>query len=91
MGAYVARYLGPDNFGIINLALAYVTVVGTVSSLGLKNVVVQKLIISPKSKYDILGSSFILQFTSSIICYLILLIYINSNDEMNLLKKMYLQ
>ena len=87
LGAYVARYLGPDNFGIINLALAYVTVVGTVSSLGLKNVVVQKLIISPKSKYDILGSSFILQFTSSIICYLILLIYINSNDEMNLLKK----
>lgn len=57
VGVWVARYLGPDRFGSLNFALAFVALIGTMTSLGLEGIIVRELIDSPKDAHEILGTS----------------------------------
>ena len=72
--AWVARYLGPENFGLMNYALAFVGLFAVLYKLGLDNIVVRNIVKNPKKEKDYLGTTFLLKSLGSIL--LIILTYI---------------
>lgn len=67
VGAMVARYLGPTSYGLYNYALAYIAIFSPIVGLGLRDIVIRNIVQSPKGKYSLLGTTFILQFVASLI------------------------
>lgn len=63
-----ARFLGPSNFGLINYAASIVAFVAPIMYLGLTGVLVQELITNPEKEGQILGTSVVLSFVSSLFC-----------------------
>lgn len=67
VGVWVARYLGPQNFGSLNYAIAFIGIFGSISTLGLNNIVIKDLVENPNNSNNILGSAFVLQLIGSIV------------------------
>jgi polysaccharide transporter, PST family len=59
---WVARYLGPSQFGILNYGIAFAALFGFLSYLGLDGVVTHELVRSPGQKEEILGTALALRF-----------------------------
>lgn len=57
VGIYVARYLGPESFGLLNYSLAYVGLFSSVAGMGLDSIVVRELNKKPEQKNELLGTS----------------------------------
>ena len=74
VGILVARYLGPEQYGLMNYVISYVTLFSVIATFGLDSIVIRELS-KPGSDRDVLlGSAFILRlFFSSITILLILL------------------
>jgi polysaccharide transporter, PST family len=66
---FLARYLGPEQFGIYNYAIAFVALFTAFSSLGLDSIVVRDIVRSPEKKDEILGTSLVLKLTASIVTF----------------------
>jgi polysaccharide transporter, PST family len=64
---WIARYLGPGEFGIYNYAIALVAIFTAFASLGLDNIIVREIVRNPSKKNEILGTGFVLKFTASLI------------------------
>src|ERR1017187_4370185 len=47
VGAWIARYLGPEQFGLLNFSIAFAALVGIMANLGLDGIVVRDLVKSP--------------------------------------------
>lgn len=62
VGVWVARYLGPEQFGLFNYAAAIAAIFTAFSTLGLNNIVVRDLLEKPAEVNEILGTAFALQF-----------------------------
>ncbi len=77
IGVWVARYLGPSQFGLYNFTIAVVGLFAVPSGLGLYSIVVRELIINPESKYETLGTGAFLQMFSGFISYVMLLFFIS--------------
>lgn len=69
VGVWVARYLGPEKFGILNFAMAFVGLFGTISALGLQEIMVRDLVRNPEESNDILGTGFVLRVLGGIIVF----------------------
>ena len=69
----LARYLGPDNFGILNFCLAFIVIFSMISSLGLQNIVTREIIRSRYKSNKLLGTNFILQLFFSIFCVVLVI------------------
>lgn len=65
VSAWIARYLGPEKFGIFNYAIAFVAIFDAVACLGLDGIVVRDLVREPEAREEILGTSFVLKFIGS--------------------------
>ncbi|MFW2441104.1 MAG: flippase [Arenicellales bacterium] len=74
VGIWVARYLGPEMFGLLNYAMAFVALFGVVASLGFSGLVVRELVSQPENTNTILGSAFLLQFLSGILAYILVVV-----------------
>lgn len=61
VGVWVARYLGPTQFGLLNYATAIVALFTAVATLGLNNIVVRDLVKNPTDAHATLGTAFVLQ------------------------------
>lgn len=61
---WLARYLGPDAFGLINYAMAFVALFAAIANLGLHEVVVRQVVRSPKDSGEILGTAFVMQLVA---------------------------
>lgn len=71
VGVWVARYLGPEQYGQISFAMAFVSLFAAVATLGLDGIVVRELVRSPAQKEEILGSAFALKLTGGCAAFLI--------------------
>lgn len=60
VGVWVARYLGPEQFGTLNYALAFVALFGVFVTLGLDGIVIRNIVRDPSAQDEILGTSFLL-------------------------------
>lgn len=61
VGIWVARYLGPENYGILSYAQALIALLSPLAILGLANIVVRELVRRPDATNDLLGSAFALR------------------------------
>ena len=69
--SWIARYLGPTNFGALNYAVAFVGVFGFLSTLGLDGIIVRDLVRSPAKSEEILGSSLVLRLVGAALVFAI--------------------
>lgn len=64
---WLARYLGPEQFGTFNYTLSFVAIFGVFSSLGLDKLVTKELLSNPENSNQIMGTSFALRFMGAIL------------------------
>jgi O-antigen/teichoic acid export membrane protein len=85
VGIWVARYLGPAQFGVFSYALAFTTIFTGFAKLGLDGIVVRELIKYPEDKYVYLGTAFWLKVFGGIFALVIVAIFIffTGNTEVN--------
>lgn len=69
VGVWIARYLGPQQFGLLNFATAFVGLFGAVAGLGLQGIVVRDIVCDPGCKEETLGTAAVLQFFSGLLTY----------------------
>lgn len=62
IGVLQARYLGPEQFGLLSYVIAIVGVTVAIGQLGLGSVLVREAVKYPQSQNVVLGSGFILHF-----------------------------
>lgn len=69
VGVWIARYLGPEQFGLLNYAMAFVALFGAIASLGLSGIAVRDLVKNPASANTMLGTAFVLQFIGGFVAF----------------------
>lgn len=84
VGIWIARYLGPEQFGVFNYALAFSALFGVVAKLGIDQVVIRDLTKSPEKEGQILGTIFVLKFVAALIVFVaaILVAWITHDREL---------
>jgi polysaccharide transporter, PST family len=68
---WMARYLGPQQFGLLNFAVAFTALFGGIATLGLDKIVVRDLVRHPERRDVILGSAFGLKLIGGSLALLI--------------------
>lgn len=87
VGIWVARYLGPTQFGTFSYAIAFVSIFTSIAKLGLDGIVVRELVIDPEKRDLYLGTAFWLKFVAALItlCMIgITTLFISNNYLINL-------
>lgn len=69
VGIWVARYLGPEQFGIFSYVLAFTSIFGVIAKLGLDSIVVRDLLKDPDKRDVYLGTAFWLKATGAVITF----------------------
>ncbi len=84
VGVWVARYLGPEQFGTMNYATAFVGLFSAIGSLGLNGIVVRDLVREPENANTILGTAFLLQLFGGLLAFILGIIavtFVRPDDE----------
>lgn len=82
VGVWVARYLGPEQYGLFSYAQSFVVLFSALATLGLDGIVVRELVTDESKRDVLLGTSFLLKLIGSIILLSFLAVAVNftSND-----------
>jgi O-antigen/teichoic acid export membrane protein len=74
VGVYVARYLQPEAFGLLNYAIGFVSIFSAFSALGMDQIIVRELSRGHHSKDELMGTGFVLKLAGSIALVLLMLV-----------------
>lgn len=74
---WVARYLGPDQFGLFSYAQSFVALFTAIATLGLDGIVVRELVKDESREYEILCTAFWLKLIGAFIVLFLLGITVN--------------
>lgn len=77
VGVWLARYLGPAQFGMLSYAMAFIALFGAVANLGLNGIVVRDLVKDPGSANATLGTALVLQALGSVLAFALAVLTIN--------------
>ncbi|MCJ8319606.1 MAG: flippase [Colwellia sp.] len=82
VGVWVARYLGPENFGLFSYSQSFVALFSTIAVLGLDGIVIRELVKDITKRDKILGTVFILKLIGAILAllFIAIVIFFQSND-----------
>lgn len=82
VGVWVARYLGPEKFGLLSFAQSFVGLFTIFATLGLDEIVVRELVKDESKRDSLVGTTFWLKLVGAIIVLLLLAFAVNftSND-----------
>jgi len=82
VGIWVARYLGPEQFGIFSYAVAFSALFSAIAKLGLDSIVVRDLVRVPALRDIYLGTAFWLKLGGAIVMLAIIALatLLTSND-----------
>nr|HCI9327287.1 flippase [Klebsiella pneumoniae] len=88
VGIFLARYLGPNDFGVYNYLISIITLLSPLTALGLNAVVVRDLVDAQREDHDdtnvILGTSCVLRFFGGLFaCASLLFVDIYFNISQN--------
>jgi O-antigen/teichoic acid export membrane protein len=67
IGVWIARYLGPERYGMLSYALAFVTLFLPLVTLGLDEIAVRNIIRDPSCKDEVLGTAFLLKLAGGLV------------------------
>jgi len=84
VGIWVARYLGPQQFGQLAYVLAYIAFFQAVANLGADNIVVRNLVRNRATASQILGTAFVLRLAAGLACWLVAvaLMYVSAAGDL---------
>lgn len=74
VGAWLARYLGPKNYGILNYAFAFVGLFTFITQLGIAPILAREVIHTPEKRDLLLGTSFRLLSLSGISAFILVVV-----------------
>ena len=82
VGIWVARYLGPEQFGLFSYAQSFVGLFTAVATLGLDGIVVRELVKDESRRDELIGTAFWLKLMGAVGVLLVLAVAVNftSND-----------
>jgi polysaccharide transporter, PST family len=81
VGVWVIRYLGPDNYGIINYVLAFIGIATVITSFGMESFLIKELVNMPERKGELIYSGFVLRILASAVMFLALLAVLYYTNE----------
>lgn len=87
VGIWVARYLGPEQFGLFSYVIALTAILGGIAKLGLDGVLVRELIERPEETTVYLGTAFWLKLFGALLLIGLMTVivpYVSSNDTESL-------
>ena len=67
VGIYIARYLGPERYGLLSYALSFVFLFSSLAYFGLDDILVRELVLHPEQRKELLGTVFWLSFGGTVI------------------------
>ena len=73
VGVWVARYLGPEQFGLYSFAGAFIGLFVAASGLGLQGIVVRDIVLNPDCKEETLGTAAVLHFAGGLLAYFLVI------------------
>ena len=88
VGIYVARQLGPTQYGLLNYAISFVGLFSVIAGLGLDSIVIQELVKHPEKRNKLLGSTFVMKLVGFILMLAgiwLTLYFSSSNHSTNLI------
>jgi O-antigen/teichoic acid export membrane protein len=82
VGVWVARYLGPEQFGLFSYAQSFVALFAAFATLGLDGIVVRELLKDESQRDKLLGTAFILKLLGAfvVLSLLAVAVFFQSND-----------
>jgi PST family polysaccharide transporter len=69
VGVWVARYLGPGQFGVFNYVIAFVTLFFPLATVGLDQLIVREIVREPEQKQSVLGTGLLLRLIGSTLAF----------------------
>lgn len=70
VGVYIARYLGPQDFGLLSYALSFAGLFLALATLGLDTLLVRELVRAPERRDELLGTAFLLKLGGALVMWL---------------------
>lgn len=67
VGVLTARYLGPDNYGLIGYGTAYVSFFTSLCVLGLNSVIIKDFVDHPDEQGEAIGSALVMRIAASLL------------------------
>ena len=83
VGVYVARYLGPERFGLLSYANSFVGLFLALATLGIDSIVIRELVKDPESRNELLGTAFGLKIFGTIIMWFFILVSVPITENDN--------
>jgi O-antigen/teichoic acid export membrane protein len=82
VGIWVARYLGPEQFGLFSYAQSFVGLFTAIATLGLDSIVVRELVKDESRRDELIGTAFWLKLMGAFLVLAVLALAVNftSND-----------
>ena len=71
VGAYVARYLGPKNYGLLNFIISFTGLFGFLAGFGIDAILNRELVKRPEDKEKLIGSAFWIKFVGGLMVIII--------------------
>ncbi len=86
VGVYIARYLGPEQFGVLSYALALVSVLTVFTRLGMESVLVRELTNHESERAYYMGTALLLMSIAAVIGMFLIggAVYVFENDINNI-------
>ncbi len=84
---YIARNLGPTNYGQLSYALSFVGIFSFLASLGIDNILYRDLISYPEKRKELLGSAFIVKIIAGIFTAILISVVVISSSGSNDISK----
>ncbi|XWN52165.1 flippase [Anoxybacillus flavithermus] len=84
VGTWIARYLGPEQYGMLSYTQAFVALFASLATLGLDGIVIREIVKIPDKKDEILGSAFFLKLVGGLITLIIInvtILYIRPENK----------
>ncbi len=87
VGVLSARYLGPDNYGLLHYGTAWITFFCSFSNLGINSIIVKEFFDNPDEHGKTLGSAVLLRLISSVLSAVVVIgcvFLINGNEPLTI-------
>ncbi|MEK6958768.1 MAG: flippase [archaeon] len=72
VGVWIARYLGPSDFGLMSFVIAIGAILSPFIGLGISNLLIREIISHPKLKYSLIGTTFWVNLLTSLLAALVM-------------------
>lgn len=75
MAVLLARYLGPEQFGVLSYAIAMTAIFASAGHMGLAGLVVREVVRKPEIIPETLGTTFVLKLSGMVVGFALVLLY----------------